>query len=205
MTRRRNTQRLSPAQWRWKRRRRSLATLAAMLVTASLLLAADRAGWFGSVQDGDLQRYHGRSFACVKVVDGDTLDIAAPDAGRPHTRIRLWGVDTPETVKPNTPVQHFGPEASRFTRDRAEGKTVRVELLAHDTRDKYGRLLAYVYLPDGTMLNEAIIAEGFGYADSRFEHRYLFEFGRAMRDARDARRGLWRDVQPTDLPYYIRR
>ncbi|NBB96028.1 MAG: hypothetical protein GVY16_09865 [Planctomycetes bacterium] len=205
MARRKNTHRLSPAQWRWKRRRRSLALLAAWLVTASLLLAADRDGWFGSVPDGDLQRYHGRSFACVRVVDGDTLDIAAPDAGQPHTRIRLWGVDTPETVKPNTPVQHYGLEARRYTRDRAEGQTLRIELLAHDTRDKYGRLLAYVYLPDGTMLNEAIVAEGFGYADSRFKHRYLPEFGRAMRSAQDARRGLWRNVQPTDLPYHLSR
>jgi micrococcal nuclease len=178
----------------------------AVVVFASLLLVgADRAGFFGSTPLGDMDRYDGRTFTCVKVVDGDTLDIAAPDGGRPHTRIRLWGVDTPETVKPNAPVDHFGPEASRFTREQTLGRPVRVELLAHGTRDKYGRLLAYVHLPDGTMLNRRLVAGGYGYADPRFEHRHQGEFSREMRAARDARRGLWQDVQPHNLPHYLRR
>jgi micrococcal nuclease len=201
----RTTIRRTPSQWRRRRQRRILSTALAVLLAGVALIGADRSGLFGTQQAPDMDRYHDRAFPCVNVVDGDTLDIAIADGDRPHTRIRLWGVDTPETVKLNAPVEHFGPEASTFTRKQTEGKTVRIELLAHDTRDKYGRLLAYVYLPDGRMLNRAIIAEGYGYADPRFDHRDALSFARAMRDARQRQQGLWKDIRQRDLPYYLRR
>jgi endonuclease YncB( thermonuclease family) len=62
----------------------------------------------------DIQKYNGRQFAIVKVVDGDTIDIDIPDANYNHTRIRLWGVDTPETKDPRTGPMYFGKEASDF-------------------------------------------------------------------------------------------
>ena len=100
----------------------------------------------------DRQRYEGQSATVVKVVDGDTLDIDIADAEYDTTRIRLWGVDTPETKHSQWGQMYFGPEASRFAKDLALGKTVKVVLEPDEKpRDKYGRLLAYVFLDDETV------------------------------------------------------
>ena len=183
--------------------RHLVRALAVALVLAGLI-AADRAGLFGKRPPPDADKYDGRSFVVVKVVDGDTIDLDVPDAAWDHTRVRLWGVDTPETVKENTPVQHFGPQASEFTRRTCRGKLVRIELDPRDTRDRYGRLLAYVYLDDGRMLNRVLVAGGYAYADPRFDHEFRGEFNRLQRDAMEGGRGLWRDATPADLPYYLR-
>ncbi|MGA2631212.1 MAG: thermonuclease family protein [Terriglobia bacterium] len=124
------------------------------------------------------------SRACVRVIDGDTIQL---DGGE---RVRLIGVDTPETVDPRRPVQYFGKEASAFTRRLAEGRTVRLEF-GDETFDRYHRTLAYVYLPDGTFLNAEIIRQGYGFAYTRFPFRYQEEFVRLERQAREERRGLW--------------
>ena len=121
---------------------------------------------------------------CVRAVDGDTLEL---DGGE---RLRLIGVDTPETVDPRRPVQYFGEEASAFTRRMAQGKRVRLEY-DQDTRDRYGRTLAYVYLPDGTFLNAEIIRQGYGHAYTRFPFRYQEQFLALEREAREQGRGLW--------------
>ncbi len=121
---------------------------------------------------------------CVRVVDGDTIVL---DGGE---RVRLIGVDTPETVDPRRPVQRFGKEASAFTRRTVEGKPVRLEY-DEDTRDTYGRTLAYVYLSDGTLLNAEIIRQGYGFAYTRFPFRYQAQFVRLEREAREGGRGLW--------------
>ena len=92
----------------------------------------------------------------VRVVAGDTLVL---DGGE---RVRLIGVDTPETVHPQKPVEYFGKEASAFTRQLVEGERVRLEYdLGTGRKDRYGRTLAYVYLEDGRLLNLAIIAGGY--------------------------------------------
>jgi micrococcal nuclease len=83
---------------------------------------------------------------CTRVVDGDTIILSNGE------KVRLIGVDTPETVRPNTPVEYYGKEASAFTKKMVEGKPVRLEY-DWQQRDKYGRLLAYVYLMDGTFIN----------------------------------------------------
>ena len=103
---------------------------------------------------------------CIRVVDCDTIEVSI--AG--HTeKVRLIGVDTPETVHPNKPVERFGREASAFTKRMAEGQLVRLESDA-DTRDRdgYGRLLRYVYLPDGKLLNAEMIAQGYGFAYTKY-------------------------------------
>ena len=66
------------------------------------------------IVSGDIEKYNAKTFAVIHVVDGDTLDINISDGRYNHTRIRLWGIDTPETKKPNSPVMYFGPEASDF-------------------------------------------------------------------------------------------
>lgn len=180
-----------------------------VLATAAVLLAiytGDQYGVFGRSArpvGEDFKRYNGKSFRVTHVVDGDTIDIDEPDRGAPATRIRLWGVDTPETKAPGKGVQHFGPEATAFTSRLCEGKTVRLELVSGKTRGMYGRLLAYVELPDGTMLNRELIRQGYGYADPRFRHPRETEFQRLQSQARATGAGLWKDVQPGDLPRYL--
>jgi micrococcal nuclease len=183
--------------------RRLLIGLAVAAVAGALILA-DRTGLLGTAARPDVEVYDGKTFRCVHVVDGDTLDVDAYDAVRHRrtTRVRLWGVDTPETVKPDTPPQHFGAEATAFARGVADGRSVRLELFGEGTRDKYQRLLAYVHLPDGRMLNRELVAQGYGYADPRFEHPRKAEFARLERAAREARLGLWQGVTDADLPYY---
>ena len=127
----------------------------------------------------------------TRVIDGDTLVL---DGGE---RVRLIGVDTPETVHPNKPVERFGKEASAFTRGRAEGKKVRLEYDPGTGRkDRYGRTLAYIYLPDGTLLNLEIVRQGYGHAYTRFPFSKMDEFRAAEREAREERRGLWAEASP---------
>ena len=122
-----------------------------------------------------------------RVVDGDTIIVEGVG------RVRLIGVDTPETVHPNRPVEFFGKEASAFTKRLLEGKRVRLEYDQERT-DRYGRTLAYVYLADGTFVNAEIIRRGYGHAYTRFAFRYMDEFRQFEREARNNRRGLWGDV-----------
>ena len=125
----------------------------------------------------------------TRVVDGDTLVV---DINGQEERVRLIGVDTPETVHPRKPVEYFGKEASAFTKRMAEGKTVRLETSQGIAdRDRYKRLLRYVFLPDGKLLNAEIIAEGYGHAYTQFPFDKMEEFRQLERDARENGRGLW--------------
>jgi micrococcal nuclease len=126
----------------------------------------------------------------VKVVDGDTIKVSI---GERVENIRLIGVDTPE-VDSRRRVEFFGKEASEFTRRLSLDKDVRLEQDPQgDTRDTYGRLLRYVYLPDGTLLNAEIIRQGYGHAYTRFPYTKLETFRTLEREAREAGRGLWGD------------
>ena len=154
----------------------------------------------------DLEKYHGRVFFVIKVVDGDTLDIDIPDGKYGHTRIRLWGIDTPETKKPGSPVMYFGPEASNFATKLALNKRVRVFVdETKDTRDKFGRLLAYIQLPDDRFLNEVLISEGFAYADLRFDHSLYYKYISLESAARSIKRGLWKEVTRDQIPTWLQK
>ncbi len=185
--------------------RRSARILAVALIVGGLVLA-DQLGAFGRAAQGDWDRYHDRQFKVARIVDGDTLDVDCPDAkgGFRTTRVRLLGVDTPESVKPDTPVQHYGREAADYLREAAMGKTVTLRLDRSRTRGRYKRLLGYVISPDGKNINQQIVATGHGYADPRFRHPLRRQFKRAQAEAKETRRGLWRDVTEADLPYYYR-
>jgi micrococcal nuclease len=177
----------------------------ALLALAGAIALGDHFGLFGFIPQEDYPRYDGREVGVTHVVDGDTIDVDLYDPlnDENDTRIRLWGVDTPETVKPKTPPQHFGPEATAATRRWCKGKTVTLDLVRGETRGKYKRLLAYVVLPGGEVLNARLVREGYAYADPRFEHPRLEEYQRLQADAVRDRRGLWKDVTPADLPYYF--
>jgi len=177
------------------------------------LVWGDRAGFFGTKSSlptaspsADWETYNDKTFRVARVVDGDTIILDHPDGvnSKKDTRVRLWGVDTPETVKPNTPVEWFGPEASAFVKDTIQGKHVRIELeQGKNTRDKYNRLLAWVVTEDGRLLNAELIAQGYGYADPRFPHHRKTEFAKLQAQAMHGRKGLWQNGSPpNDLPDY---
>jgi micrococcal nuclease len=128
-----------------------------------------------------------------RVVDGDTFMAAI--AGR-NERIRLIGVDTPETVDPDRPVQPYGKEASNFAKHMLNGRTVRL-VGDVEARDRYGRLLAYVWLPDGTFWNALLAAEGYAQLITiPPDVTYAGLFRRLVDEARSANRGLWSGRTP---------
>jgi len=92
-----------------------------------------------------------------RVVDGDTVVLSGGE------RLRMIGINTPESVKEAGQVEYFGKEASEYTKNKLEGKTVYLEKDVSN-RDKYDRLLRYVYLKDGTFYNELIVKEGYAFA-----------------------------------------
>ncbi|MDQ1439447.1 MAG: micrococcal nuclease [Acidimicrobiaceae bacterium] len=124
------------------------------------------------------------------VVDGDTLHVRL--AGRSE-RVRLIGIDTPESVKPRTPVECFAKEASARTHALLPaGTTVRL-VRDVEARDRYGRLLAYVYRPsDGLFVNLALARDGYAAPLTIPPNvAHSGEFAAASGQARLARRGLW--------------
>ncbi len=153
----------------------------------------------------DLEKYHKKTFTVVKTVDGDTIDIDIPDANKNYTRIRLWGIDTPESKSPDTGVMYFGPQAADFTTELTVRKNITVYLEEHRTRGKYGRLLAYVQLPDDRFLNEVLVAEGFAYADLRFRHSFYHRYQQLEASARRQKKGLWEKVTREQLPEWLQR
>jgi micrococcal nuclease len=125
----------------------------------------------------------------VRVIDGDTVRVRT---GNQTRTVRYIGVDTPETVKPNEPVQCFGKQASAFNRRLVAGRRVRLRF-GPERFDRYGRLLAYVYLPGRRRSVDAdLIALGYGRVltiEPNSAHRIPYE--RLEREARQAGRGLW--------------
>lgn len=135
-------------------------------------------------------------FTVTKVIDGDTLTL------NDGTRVRLIGVDTPELHHPTKPVQFFAEEAYKFTRKLAEGKKVR---LAYDWQkiDKYDRTLAYVYLMDGTFINAEIIKKGYGFAYTKYPFKYLEDFRKYEKEAREKCSGLWAEGGKPEYKWLI--
>ncbi|MDR2633867.1 MAG: thermonuclease family protein [Treponema sp.] len=128
-------------------------------------------------------------------VDGDTLRVRIsnpPSELKAIETIRMLGVDTPETVHPHKPVERFGKEASDFTKAALMGTQV---YLAFDweLRDRYGRLLAYLYTPQGRCFNAALIEEGYGHAYVSYPFHFMEEFRDLEQAARKSKRGLWTD------------
>jgi micrococcal nuclease len=123
----------------------------------------------------------------TRVVDGDTFE--ARIGGRIED-VRLIGVDTPETVKPGTPVQCYGPPASHFTHQLLEGRTVRL-VFGVERRDVYGRLLAYVHL-GGRFVNAILIRRGLARTLTIPPNdRYAPRLRGLESSAARAGRGLW--------------
>lgn len=154
----------------------------------------------------DFSRYHGQRFGVVNVLDGDTLEIDAPDLGAQATRVRLLGIDAPETGFVDRRPMHYASEATARARELAGGTDVTIYLQETGPyRGKYGRLLAYIELPDGTFLNETLVAEGCAYADLRFRHGYYQKYQQLESSGRSLSLGLWAQATRDDLPPWLRR
>jgi micrococcal nuclease len=132
----------------------------------------------------------------TQVVDGDTVDLELGH-GR-HERARLLGIDTPETVKPNTPVQCFGPEASARTKALLPSGTPVVVQRDREARDRYGRLLVYLWRrKDQLFVNGSLVSDGFARTLSiapNTSHRA--DLSARLAAARASRTGLWATCPP---------
>jgi micrococcal nuclease len=126
------------------------------------------------------------TYRVARVVDGDTFVLAEP-----RERVRLIGADTPDTVKPHWPVEPWGPEATAFTKEFLAGGEVRLEF-DREHRDKYGRILAYVWVGN-RLLNEELIRAGLARAEPQYHYSAAMKrrFLHAQAEARAAHRGIW--------------
>jgi micrococcal nuclease len=183
------------------RRRRIIFSLAVLVSLTALAVVTGQAmpaelrtvttqvkqitgGAAGNVLDAQPGLWH-----VAEAIDGDTIEVTL---GAQRERVRLLGIDTPETHDPRKPVQCFGQAAANHTKQLLADKNVRLEPdPTNSDRDKYGRLLRYVYLPDGTLVNAALVSGGYAFAYTIFPFERLDEFRALEREAREANRGLW--------------
>ena len=158
-----------------------------LLLLLAAFVAAGLSVWRPDVREGSGPA--GQAIV-TRVVDGDTVHVAM--GGQDET-VRYIGVDTPESVKPNTPVQCFAKAASAANERLVDGERVRI-VTDVEQRDRYGRLLAYVYRAgDGAFVNAALVREGYARTLTIPPNvRFADRFAALAREAREARRGLWR-------------
>ena len=133
-----------------------------------------------------------KTYTVIQVVDGDTIKVSMNGE---KVTIRLIGVDTPETVDTRKPVQCFGKEATNKMIELLRSKIVLLEEdQSQGDKDKYGRLLRYVFLPDGINVNKTLVQEGYAYEYTyNLPYKYQDEFKKAQISARESKRGLWAD------------
>lgn len=167
------------------------------LAAQDVLNAHKKAGFGGTPKPAVLPtatKSESNQLIVTRVIDGDTIVVLMNGVSE---KIRLIGVDTPETVDPRKTIQCFGKEASMFTENLLLNNAVRLEADASQgDRDKYGRLLRYVFLEDGTanneIINKKLIAEGYGHEYTyRLPYKYQSDFKNAERLAREGQKGLW--------------
>ena len=164
--------------------------LALIAVSLALLVAASK-----TQKDPTLDTTSLTAYKVLAVVDGDTIKVRINGE---KVTVRIIGVDTPETKDPRKPVQRFGKEASAFTADLLEGEKVYLEPdQGKDLKeDCFGRTLAHVWrASDKLLVALKIIREGYGFYYSKYPFRqdYMDAFRQAERDAREQKRGLWKD------------
>lgn len=179
-------------KFRLRKKHISLLSLALFACVSILQYTANN----GGVQDVTKQasEHQPGLYEIDHFVDGDT--IAVKMNGTTES-IRMIGVDTPETHKPNTPVQCYGPAAAAYTKNLIGKNSVRLESDPKSTnRDRYNRLLRYVYLPDGKLVAHELIANGYGFAYTQFPFTKSQDFVAAQDQAKTTNKGLWGNCAP---------
>lgn len=131
----------------------------------------------------------------VKHVDGDTVKVRImnpPPGIKEEETLRLLGVDTPETVHPSKPVERFGKEASEYTKAVLLGTTVYLAF-DWDLRDRYGRLLVYIYRAPSACFNAELLYNGYAYAYTKYPFEFMEDFKLYEKSAMERKAGLWAD------------
>lgn len=165
----------------------------AFLVIALALRIADQHGLLQSAKHAAVSNQPGL-YSVTRFVDGDTIAV---NMNGTIEKVRFVGVDTPETHKPNTPIQCYGPAAAAFTKSQIGTQKIRLvsDELSTD-RDRYGRLLRYVYLADGTNVNEKLIQTGHGFFYPYFPFSKSNQFASDQKTAMAAHLGVWGNCSP---------
>ncbi len=159
-----------------------------VLVAVSVLALGVATGC-GSVTLPESDRDAERTATVASVTDGDTVEIRPAIDGEED--VRLIGVDAPETADSPRGAQPYGEKAAEYAEEKLEGQRVTLRFDVEKT-DQYDRLLAYVYLPDGSMFNETLLKEGYAQVATFPPNvRHLGSFETAQRMAREAERGIW--------------
>lgn len=168
------------------------------LLIFGLLVVVQQQGWLDKAQQTALISQPGL-YHVVTFDDGDTVTV---DMQGTEETIRFIGVDTPETHDPRKAVQCFGHAAANFTKNLIGNNLLRLEADPLNTnRDRYNRLLRYVYLPDGRLVNAEIIKQGYGFAYTSFPFTKAQEFSGYQKTAREQNLGLWKDCRPQANQY----
>lgn len=170
------------------RRQKRLVSLFVALAVLVLSTVGQQLGWFEEpVQK--MQQQNPGFYSVIRFADGDTITV---DMNGQKETIRMIGVDTPETHDPDTPVQCYGPAASAYTKNLIGQQKVRLEAdPTNQNRDRYGRLLRYVYLPDDRLVQEELIKNGYGFAYTSFPFTKKDHFIKLQEEAKANSKGLW--------------
>lgn len=145
------------------------------------------------MHDYSVEIAYGKAVRVARVVDGDTVELINGD------HLRYIGIDSPEEFKPDTPVQCFAREAAEKNRELVEGKDI-IFYKDVSSRDKYGRWLGFVYLPDGTFVNKELVSEGYAFAYPYTpDISRKSEFRSAEQLARQNKTGLWANCSVATL------
>lgn len=137
---------------------------------------------------GDRQKPGQGMYRVIRVVDGDTIVISYKGK---NEKVRFIGINTPEIHHPEKGEEPYGAEAAQYTKKLLENQTVKVKFDV-DQKDRYGRLLGYIYLDDGTFINARLLQEGYAQVMTVPPNvKYAEYFVRLEREARKAEKGLW--------------
>jgi micrococcal nuclease len=165
-------------------------------VAVCAIAALDRRGYLLVPASSDFETYHGAAATVTRIIDGDTLEVGLPDAlaRTGTTRVRLWGVDAPELasrVAGRDEAEPLAAEAMALAASLAGNQVVTLRLEPQRLRDRWQRVLAHVELPDGSSLNEALLAEGVAAADDRWTHALIGRYAQVELAARRRKIGIW--------------
>jgi endonuclease YncB( thermonuclease family) len=175
-----------------RRRQKRLLSLMVSLLVIGLTLIGQQLGWF----DQPVEQLNPGLYKVTSFSDGDTIAV---NMNGVRETVRMIGVDTPETHHPDLPVQCYGPAAAAYTKNLIGNQEVRLEAdPTNQNRDRYKRLLRYVYLPDGRLVQAEIIKNGYGFAYTLFPFTKKENFIKLEEQAKTNLKGLWTNCTITE-------